>query len=229
MGGYRRMLLLTGAFAGTLLAAIPARGAIIAGVNSPYDAGAPDAWYHILYVDEANPFDFSGTGRTSGYATEFTAYLEQNHSGLERVTPFVVEPHAANDFTVRAIGTTRVEDVDWTSDKTHTFAFHDSQQPVVHDGWMAGILTSDPDGTNPGSPVPFGGGGREGWLTGTSAEGGNTPRLVLDQPPVPGDSRTFPDGLGRTYQFNVGAEPIPEPAAFLLLGICATVCLLRRR
>ena len=45
-----------------------------------------------------------------------------------RVTPFIAEALAPNDFIIRAIGTTRVEGVDWNGEGLQNFAFSDDSE-----------------------------------------------------------------------------------------------------
>jgi hypothetical protein len=204
---------------------------ILAGAESPGDApNGPDSWYQILCVDEANPFDFTASGQTRGYVTSFTFYAKGRTDRTEEITPFVVGPQSANNFIVRAIGTTRREGVDWTEAGLKTFRFDETDMPLVEQGWMAGFITSFPDGSGGGSPLPYENTGREGWLTGNQADTATTPRIELGQPPVEGGS-TWADGLGRFYQFSIGALPAPEPSAVILLivGLAAVTAQRPRR
>lgn len=205
---------------------------ILAGAESPVgNLDGPDGWYHILYIDETHPFDFSSTGQTAGFVTSFTLFAEDRSDRPQMVTPFVAEPLGPNDFIVRLIGTTRVEGTDWTADGLYTFVFDETATPITQDGWMAGFVSSNPDGSGGGSPVPYrdNQSSQDGWLTGSESAGATTPRIEVGLAPTAGGSGTWNDGLERFYQFNIGAVPTPEPAAamFLLAGLVAVLA--RRR
>ena len=184
--------------------------AIIAGIEPVTDTGDPDGWTNILYINESHPFDFTGTGQTQGTAFQFRFWAD---GGTGTVTPFVAEATAANDFIVRAIGTTRRGGIDWIDPGLQTFPFKEGAAPIVQHGWVAGFISSTPEGEEGGSPIPFSGSNVEGWLTGTSTMGSGVPNIVEGQAPTLGATGTDPDAYGkRKYAFQIAATlttPLP--------------------
>lgn len=184
----------------------------IAGTFPLKGQGGPDGWTNVLYINEAEPFDFAEFGTTEGKLSEFNFWAATADAGM--VTPFVAEPLVADpqtgdDFVIRAIGTTRVAGEDWDATGEQTFAFSDTESFTAKNGWLAGFLTSDPDGQSDlaRSPIPFVGSTVEGWLTGSSAPATGVPAIAVGQPITEGGSGTFVEGAGkRRYQFNIMAE-----------------------
>lgn len=195
--------------------------AVIAGVDPVTDVGGPDGWTNILYINESDPFDFTGTGHAEGAAYEFRFWADVI-SGT--VTPFVAEVVAPNVFIVRAIGTTRRGGQDWIDAGLRTFPFKDGATPIVQHGWAAGFISSTPEGDEGGSPIPFTNSNVEGWLTGASAMGSGVPNIVEGQPPTMGGSGTDDNAYGkRRYAFQIRAtltvplaptDIIATPSAF---------------
>lgn len=196
--------------------------AVVAGTDPVTDVGGPDGWTNLVYINESDTFDFSGTGQTQGVAYQFRFWADRDVGTL---TPFIAEVLEPNVFVVRAIGTTRRGGVDWTEAGLQTFAFADGETPVVQQGWAAGFISSTPEGDEGGSPIPFATANVEGWLTGTSSPGGGTPALILGEAPVPGATGTDLDAYGkRRYAFQIAAAlTIPLPPT----DITATPTLLR--
>jgi hypothetical protein len=204
---------------GVLLASVTSvRAQVIAGADPVEFDGAPDSWTNILYINEEWPFDFSETGETEGVLTEFSFWPPASRidPGQGLITPLVAEPLVddpltGDDYIIRAIGTTREASVDWDIDDLQTFPFHDTEQFVVQDGWVAGFLSSDPEGfsMDARSPVPYiVNSDVEGWLTGTNTAGSGLPAIVLNEPIEEGTSGTQDDAYGlRLYQFQIVAEP----------------------
>ncbi len=187
----------------------------IAGTYPLAAVGVPDGANHILYVNEDAPFDFSEFGTDQGVLKEFNFWVAGGRELEGMVTPFVVEPLVeggvtGEDFIVRAIGTTREAGVDWEEAGEYSFPFHDTEQFVVQDGWLAGFVHADPAGTSDmaRSPIPFEYSNVNGWLTYTGEAGTEAPAIALNQPIVEGLAGTNVDAFGlRRYQFNLVAEP----------------------
>ena len=195
-------------FATVVLLAVssaPASAQSIAGTDPITGAGGPDGWTNILYINESEPFEVGNTGSVLTY----TNFWASRPAGL--YTPFVAEPtgdgELGEDFTVRAIGTTRVGGVDFTCNGEYRFPFHDTETFQIQDGWVAGFVTSDPDGLEPtSSPIPFEASDVEGWLTGSAAPEAGAPAIELNDTIIEGDSGTDIDAFGfRRYQFNVSS------------------------
>jgi hypothetical protein len=187
----------------------------IAGQEPITAGGSIDGWTNILYINEQTTFDFSDYGTDEGTLTEFNFWVHIDRELDGMVTPFVVEPLTdeaitGDDFIVRAIGTTRsAENGDWEEEGLHSFPFHDTEEFTVEDGWMAGFMSSDPEGESDLalSPIPFDGSNVAGWLTGTASAQTGAPAIELGEPIFEGSSGTNVDAYGfRRYQFQIVAE-----------------------
>jgi hypothetical protein len=190
------------------------RAQVIAGVDPVEGEGILDGWTNILYINEQTPFDFSAQGTDEGVLTDFNFWVGEGREWTSMVTPFVVEPlvdypEVGEDFIVRAIGTTRMGDEDYDEPGLQSFPFHDTEQFTVKTGWLAGIMSSDPEGISfdAMSPVPYiHNAGVEGWETGSSSSGSGYPNIRLNEPIEEGDSGTEIDAWGlRHYQFQIVA------------------------
>ena len=176
---------------------------VYAGTPRLTGAGTPDGFTNLLYVNEGQPFDLSKAGATEGVATEFNFWADRRN-GV--VTPFIAEVVRPKSFIVRAIGTTRVGRTDWDSTGLQQFAFSDDSQPTIQDGWVAGFMSSYPDGSGGVSPIPYANSNVEGWLTGSDDRVGG-PTIALDARPGEGDFATDVNAHGmRRYQFQIGVE-----------------------
>lgn len=167
-----------------------------------FDQDVADSWA-ICYVDEQRSFRLRG-GTSNALTFNFFASSDSIGAG-GRVTPFIAEVIAPNDFIVRAIGTTRIEGIDWTAAGLQSFPFHDDETPEIGDGWVAGFITSDPDGSNASNQiVPYrGNAGIDGWLAGSGGPedpGG----IALGEAPQDGLGATNHDAYGfRDYSFQI--------------------------
>ncbi|MCA9149466.1 MAG: hypothetical protein KDA92_09215 [Planctomycetales bacterium] len=204
-----------------------------AGAQDLTGSGTPDGWTNVLYINEGNPFNFAGTGSDHGVLTTFNLYVAQGRETQSLVTPFVAEPLVADpvsgdDFVIRAIGTTREASVDYTCAGEYAFAFSDTEQFTVQDGWVVGFVSSDPLGEREDalSPVPFEGNfGVDGWLTGTSTSGSGAPSIEMNEPILEGSSGTDLDAYGfREYQFQVRAAAGDTQPALGPLGKVGDAC-----
>ena len=176
-----------------------------------------DGWLYTLYVDETRVFVLPD-GPASALNFNFIA---ANDTG--RVTPFIAEVVAPNSFIVRAIGTTRVGGVDWFGLGEQSFPFSDEDEPTVQDGWAVGIYTANADGTNGSSPVSFATDtGVDGWITGAASDEVGTPSLVLNEPPMLGESGTSPTAFGfRSYAFQIATGSAGPELAITDVSISA--------
>jgi hypothetical protein len=197
----------------------------IAGASPIQGDGAPDGWTNILYINEQKPFDFTEFGTNTGTTSEVSFYVAPSRATMGLVTPFVAEPLVENpqtgeDFVIRAIGTTREGGVDWEQGGVQTFPFSDTETFEVQSGWLAGFISSDPEGASDlaSSPIPYvDAAGINGWLTGTSTAASGAPAIALNQTIVQGLSGTNADAFGfRQYQFQIVASvgPPAEPGDF---------------
>jgi hypothetical protein len=188
---------------------------VSAGAQDITGDGDPDGWTNVLYINEANPFSFAGTGQDHGVLTTFDFWVAPGRHLSGLVTPFVAEPVVeggvtGEDFIIRAIGTTREAAVDYQCTGLFQFPFHDTTKFTVQNNWVAGFMSSDALGesTEALSPIPFVSAGVDGWLTGTSTAGSGAPRIELDQAIVEGNSGTDIDAYGlREYMFQIKAAP----------------------
>ena len=165
----------------------PLAAQIIAGTDPVTGNGVVDGWACILYLNEETPFDFTTLGEDRGVLTTVSFWVIPDRATQGVVTPFVAEPLvdaplSGDDFVVRAIGTTRAAGADWNTEGLHHFPFHDTQTFVVENGWLAGFLSSDPQGLrlDATSPIPFEANKAiDGWLTGTSSAGAGSPAVTI--------------------------------------------------
>lgn len=116
---------------------------VSAGADTITGDGGPDGWTNVLYINEANPFSFAGTGQTQGVLTTFNFWAAR---GIGVVTPFVAEPLvpdpvSGSDYVIRAIGTTREGGTDWQCIGEYALAFHETEQFTVQEGWVAGFVS----------------------------------------------------------------------------------------
>jgi hypothetical protein len=170
--------------------------------NDPAAGGTVDGWSAILVVNKNDTHT-----NTSGVAQTITLTEFNFNAGAARgrVTPFVVKVNGDNDFTVVAIGRTRVAATDYPVAGVHSFAFADAAPVIVLNAgetMAPGFTDANPDGTGNGaSVVPFGDGGDAIWLTGggVATDAG---RVSLGAAPVAGTS-TYTT-LTRQYAFNIG-------------------------
>ncbi len=178
--------------------------------------GGPDGWNAIMVINEAMPFDFESVGGSQGVLRDFQ-FLVGNARG--RVTPFVAERTADNEFIVRAIGTTRVFGEDYTAaDEGSVVSFpFDEANPlvVVENGWVVGFTDANPDGSgNEGSVIPFDGGEIDMWLAG-GPDSAQAASIALGEAPNTDNTNTvFTDSLNRFYAFAISAQSnggAPEP------------------
>lgn len=176
-----------------------------------------------MVIDEERPFNL---GAPSGVLQDFEFWVG---AAVGRVTPFIAERTADNAFIVKAIGTTRVVDVDYDIDDEATavsFPFDDNNNAVeVLDGWVAGFTVADPDGSNnAGAVIPFDGGGGDMWLTGGPAPEESASITVGEAPNTEGTNTVFEDSLARLYAFAITAqagEGPPQPTDRSELGAVA--------
>ncbi len=174
--------------------------------NDPLAARASvDGWSSVMVIDEARPFNLSGAA--SGVVKDFEFWVG---AARGRVTPFVAERTADNEFIVRAIGTTRVFGEDYEIDDEATavrFPFSDNEAIVeVQEGWVPGFTVADPDGgNNEGAVIPFDGGGGDMWLTGGPAPEESASIALGEAPDTEGTDNVFNDSLDRLYAFSITA------------------------
>ncbi|MFN0125542.1 MAG: lamin tail domain-containing protein, partial [Verrucomicrobiales bacterium] len=180
--------------------------------NDPAAGGTVDGWSAILIVDENDSYTNETATAQSLTLTQFNFNAG---AARGRVTPFLVKVNANDNFTVLAIGRTRVSAVDFPAPGVFSHPFADTAPVVVlnpGDTIAPGFTDANPDGTgNAGSVIPFGDGGDELWLTGGSASS-NAGRISVDTAPSPGGT-TFTT-LTRQYAFNIELTVgTPEPQA----------------
>ena len=211
-----RCLVLIAVVLVTLSTAAPSWGApVIAGAEEISGDGVPDGGTNILYINELTPFDFSGQGEDHGVLTMFNFWVDSTRVTQGVVTPFVAEPlvdfpETGEDFIIRAIGTTREAGTDWQCAGLYSYPFHETEQFTVQNDWVAGFLSSDPEGLRADalSPIPFFASSVDGWLTYTATPGSGLPAIAQDDTIIEGGAGTDVDAYGlRHYQFQIEAEP----------------------
>lgn len=224
-GAARALSALLPILAAWLMMAAPAAAATLG--NDPAAGGILDGWSAIMVVNESDTY-------TNDTATAQTLTLTDFHfhagASRGRVTPFVVRVNGRHDFTVLAIGRTRVAADDYPVPGVQRMAFDAFPVAIVLPPGAtiaAGFTDAAPDGTgNGGSVIPYVDGGDSLWLT-----GGGVPdaagRVAVGSAPIPGAS-TY-ETLARNYAFTVGfttgpAEPPepPGPAQLVLSEFVAT-------
>jgi hypothetical protein len=153
-----------------------------------------------------------------------------------RITPFLVRVNGDNDFTVIAIGKTRISGVDYSATETYNLAFDDVAPTITlapGETIASATMDANPDGSGVvGSVIPFNDGGDEVWITGNTVSGS----ITLNNPIVQGES-VF--NGNRDYAFSIDLTvlppaPIPTMSTwgvmilFLLIGIYGVVNLRKR-
>ena len=166
----------------------------------------PDGWQSNIVINESDTFVNSSSEDQTLIVTTFKYYASVANTP---VTPFVVEVNGDNDFTVVAIGTTRMA----PSEGAQTFAFSDAGAPklTVTPGQIlaVGFMDANADGTGGGSSViPYSDGGDEVWYVGHPTDNGAS--IVVGQPPTV--TATVRD-VTRDYAFSI---TLSEPQNFNL-------------
>jgi hypothetical protein len=186
-------------------------GASGASIGNPLvTTGGLDGYSAIMMVNETDTYT-----NTSGVSEIVTISQWNVHIGAARgrVTPFVVRVNADDNFTVLAIGTTRIAGTGYTTTGVKTFPFAGGPVQITLNAGetiAAGYSDADPGGTNnAGSVIPFEDGGDEIWLTGgwNSIDAGS---VAVGGAPTPAITGTTYNALSRQYQFNI--EFTSEPS-----------------
>ena len=198
-------------FAAATIASLSLASAEITEIgNDPNSVtGGVDGWSSIMVVDEQASYT-----NTSGINQTVTpvGFDFQVGNNRGRVTPFLVKVNGNNNFTVLAIGTTRVSGTDYNS--TGVFEFDFGTNPpsfslAPGEKIAPGMTNANPNGSgNAGSVIPYKN-GNEIWLTGGSSPG-NAGSITVGQAPNQGPSTL---DLARTYAFSIDADIMPEALA----------------
>lgn len=171
--------------------------------NDPNGGGSVDGWASTMVIDESSTYT-----NTSGADEVVTpvGFDFQVGNNRGRVTPFLVKVHSNNNFTVVAIGRTRVSGTDYSSTGVFEFDFDEVPDPITlanGETLAAGMTNANPDGSgNGGSVIPFAGSSHDAWFTGGSGST-QTGSISLNAPPTPGPSSL---NLGRTYAFSIDVD-----------------------
>ena len=160
-----------------------------------------DGWSSNLVINETDVFANTSSSQLTVYVDEFAFYADRI---ADPVTPFIVEVHGDNDFTVLAIGTTRTGYVVGANQ----FPFDDagSRELTLAPGTTiaTGFIDAFPDGSGSGTgsviPGDFNG-EDELWYTG-GLQGSNSGSIAEGLPPMPGTNLLF--GQVRTYAYSIG-------------------------
>ncbi len=177
--------------------------------NNPAGGGVVDGWRAIMVVNENDTYTNSSGGPEIVSVTQFHA----NAGAVTgRITPFIVRVNGDNNFTILAIGKTRVAGTDYTTTGVKNFAFADTVPVFTIEAGTklaAGYSDANPDGTgNNAAVIPFVDGGDQIWLTGGGASS-NAGRLVLNSAPQAGAGGQTLTNLTRQYSFNVVITTAP--------------------
>ena len=200
-----------------LAALLPVRALTIG--NNVAATGGLDGFSAIMVVNESDIYTNVSGGIQVVTLDQFNLYIPTVRG---RVTPFVAGVNGDNNFTVLAIGTTRVAGTDYTTAGVKSFAF---SAPAVTFNLApggrlaAGYTDAAPNGSgNAGSVIPFVDGGDQIWLTGGPSVG-NSGTITVGAMPTAG-AQTYTT-LTRQYQFNVtfsAAAAGPQPPSDILLA-----------
>lgn len=185
--------------------------------------GVVDGWRSNLIIDEGRSYLNESGGSQVIRPTIFRCRIGNVRA---RVTPFIVRLNDVNmdgnffddnDFTIMAIGTTRVAGTDYTAQGRSSFVFDENDgtfELAAGERIAAAYIDADPDGTNggDGSVIPFGGAVPAGemWYNGQSAEPHPSPPAPLE---VGGAMSGAPaanvDNRNYLFQalFEIGAGP----------------------
>ncbi len=183
----------------TLLNPAPVRALTIG--NSVAATGGLDGWSALMVVNESDTYTNTSGGSQTVTLDQFNVYTGAVRG---RLTPFVVKVNGDNNFTVLAIGATRVAATDYTTTGVKAFGFSSAATTFTlnpGEKLAAGYTDAAPNGTgNAGSVVPFVDGGDQIWLTGGTAAT-NAGTVTVGAMPIAG-AQTYTT-LTRQYQFNV--------------------------
>lgn len=201
--------------------------------NPETSSGSIDGWFNLLVVNETDTY-------TNVSADMETISVDGFNFGIGsfggRVTPFLVRVNGDNDFTVIAIGKTRVAGVDYSAVGTYNLAFDDIAPTITlapGETIATATMNANPDGSGvTGSVIPYNNVGDEVWITGESTSG----TITLNNPIVNGAS-VF--NGNRDYAFSIDLTvlppaPIPTMSTwgvmilFLMIGIYGIIYLKRR-
>jgi hypothetical protein len=206
--------------------------------NDPNGGGGLDGWSSIMVIDE-----FATYTNTSGADELVTpvGFDFQVGSRRGRVTPFLVKVNGNDNFTVLAIGRTRVSGSDYSSTGVFEYDFGNSPAAITlgpGETLAAGMTNANANGSgNGGSVIPFNNGGNQIWLTGGSASS-QTGSLVVGEAPGTGASTL---NLNRVYAYSIdvtvtparndpptnilysGGQPLPGMAIGTTLGSFSSV------
>ena len=191
---------------------------LVLGAPDLPDSTGVDGWSSNLVIDEGRSYLNETGGSQVIRPTLFNCQIGNPRS---RVTPFIVRLNDLNmdgnffddnDFTVMAIGTTRVAGVDYTEPGLASFAFDDADGEFTVEAGeriAAAFIDADPDGLNgeEGSVIPFAGNVTAGemWYNGQ----GDAPHPGPAVPLSIGSNLSGPpaaDVENRNYLFQIHFE-----------------------
>ncbi len=200
---------------------VPSARALTIG-NTVAATGGLDGWNAIMVVNESDTYTNTSGGAQTVTLDQFNVNIGAVRG---RVTPFVVRVNGDNNFTVLAIGATRVAGTDYTTTGVKAFAFSAAATTFTLNAGeklAAGYTDAAPNGSGgAGSVVPFVDGGDQIWLTGGPSVG-NSGTVTLGSMPTVG-AQLFTT-LTRQYQFNItftAPAAGPQPPSDILLAALA--------
>ena len=204
-------------FALLLLVPSFARSALVVLGNDSTVGTSLDGWNSILVINEGDTYTNTDSVAQEITLLNFHGYLNVDRG---RMTPFVVQVHGDDDFTVIAIGSTRVSGSDFTTIGAFTFPFSDTPSVITlppGDSIATGFVNANVDGSGVVGPnIGFINGGDEMWYTGGSSTA-QSGQLILNQAPVMGG--TVLNDRFRSYRFSIEFEAtLPDSAPYEILA-----------
>ncbi|MDC0302801.1 hypothetical protein OAL23_01395, partial [bacterium] len=175
--------------------------------NDPNGGGGLDGWSSIMVIDETSTYTNTSGNDELITPTGFDVQIGANQG---RVTPFIVKVNGNDNFTVLAIGQTRISGTDYSSTGVFEYDFGTTPQGIIlapGEKLAAGMTNANPNGSaNSGPVIPFKNSGNQIWLTGGSGSSA-TGSLAVGSPPSSGSSTLT--NLSRTYAYTIDIDIAP--------------------
>lgn len=192
---------------------VPASSALTLtlGNDAATDGANADGWLSNLVINESDAYTNNSNNVEQISINQFAFYARQV---ADPVTPLIVLVNGDNDFTVIAIGTTRIA----YSVGENIVPFSDGGSVVslnVGQTLATGFIDANADGSGggAGSVIAFDDGGDQIWYTGGPA-GTDSGSVTIGQVPVEGLFNTVTT-LNRNYHYQMAVSGVSNAAPSL--------------